>query len=65
MEKPKIRISYDEMEAYLLLPTPIEEDAYVFEDIMELLKSNNVKIADSYINFPEEYTKRVKEFVSE
>ncbi len=44
MKKPKVRISYDEMEAYLLLPTPIEEDAYVLEDILELLKSNGVKI---------------------
>ena len=44
MKKPKVRISYDEMEAYLLLPTPLEEDAYALADILELLKSNGVKI---------------------
>ena len=33
---PKIRISYDEMEAYLLLPTPlIPDEEYDFDDIME------------------------------
>jgi len=44
MKKPKVRISYDEMEAYLLLPMPIEGDVYVLADILELLKSNGVKI---------------------
>ncbi|MBQ6844809.1 MAG: DUF342 domain-containing protein [Agathobacter sp.] len=43
-KKPKVRISYDEMEAYLLLPTPIGEDTYVLKDILELLKVNGVKI---------------------
>ena len=44
VKKPKVRISYDEMEAYLLLPAPIEEDTYVLEDIVTLLKDNGVKI---------------------
>ena len=43
MKKPKVRISYDEMEAYLLLPTPIGEDTYVLRDVLELLKLNGVK----------------------
>lgn len=43
-KKPKVRISYDEMEAYLLLPTPFEEGTYVLKDILELLKLNGVKI---------------------
>ena len=34
--EPKIRISYDEMEAYLLLPSPLTPDEeYEFSDIME------------------------------
>lgn len=44
VEKPKVRISYDEMEAYLLLPTPVQEDTYVLEEILDLLKTNGVKI---------------------
>ncbi len=40
---PKVRISYDEMEAYLLLPTPVLNQEYVLEDILELVRSSNVK----------------------
>ena len=43
-KKPKVRISYDEMEAYLLLPMPMEEDAYVLEDILTLLDDKGVKV---------------------
>ena len=43
-KKPRVRISYDEMEAYLILPTPISEDAYVLKDVLETLKLNGVKI---------------------
>ena len=42
-QKPKVRISYDEMEAYLFLPTPTGKDTYVLKDILELLKFNGVK----------------------
>ena len=42
---PKIRISYDEMEAYLLLPTPLTSDEdYEFNDIMEKVRAAGVKI---------------------
>lgn len=44
MKKPKVRISYNEMEAYLMLPTPIVEDNYVLADVLETLKLNGVKI---------------------
>ena len=43
MKKPTVRISYDEMEAYLLLPTPVGEATYALKDIIELLKINGVK----------------------
>ena len=49
-KKPKVRISYDEMEAYLLLPTPIVEDAYALNDILELLKFNGVKFGIFLLN---------------
>lgn len=44
VKKPKVRISYDEMEAYLLLPTPALEDNYVLADVLETLKLSGVKI---------------------
>lgn len=44
VKKPKVRISYDEMEAYLLLPTPVLEDEYVLSEVLETLKANGVKI---------------------
>lgn len=44
-KEPKIRISYDEMEAYLLLPTPLTPDEeYEFSDVMEKVKAAGVKI---------------------
>jgi len=44
-KEPKIRISYDEMEAYLLLPTPLEfDEEYNFEDVMERVRNAGVKI---------------------
>lgn len=43
--EPKIRISYDEMEAYLILPTPLTpDDEYEFNDIMEKVRAAGVKI---------------------
>ncbi len=39
---PKVRISYDEMEAYLILPTPLPTENYVLADILELVRSNKV-----------------------
>lgn len=42
---PKIRISYDEMEAYLLLPSPMEpEEDYEFSKILELVENAGVKV---------------------
>ena len=44
-KEPKIRISYDEMEAYLLLPTPLEiDEEYTFDDVMEKVRAAGVKI---------------------
>lgn len=44
-KEPKIRISYDEMEAYLLLPSPLTPDEdYEFTDIMERVHAAGVKI---------------------
>ena len=44
-KEPKIRISYDEMEAYLLLPTPLTPDEdYEFNDVMEKVRASGVKI---------------------
>lgn len=43
--KPKIRISYDEMEAYLLLPTPLTPDEeYTFDDVMEKVRASGVTV---------------------
>ena len=33
-KKPKVRISYDDMEAYLLLPTPVGEDNYELSEVI-------------------------------
>ncbi len=44
VKKPKIRISYDEMEAFLLLPTPVLQEPYDLDEVLEMLKSNGVKI---------------------
>lgn len=43
-KQPKIRISYDEMEAYMILPTPLTGQVYAFSDVMETIKSSGVKI---------------------
>lgn len=43
--EPKIRISYDEMEAYLLLPAPLTPDEdYEFGDVMDKVRAAGVKI---------------------
>ena len=42
-KEPKVRISYDEMEAYLLLPEPLE-DAYELSNIMSIVEAAGVKI---------------------
>ena len=43
-KEPKIRISYDEMEAYLLLPySEIDED-YEFYAVMEKVRAAGIKI---------------------
>lgn len=41
---PKVRISYDEMEAYLLLPTPAYEVPYKMDEVMDIIKLAGVKI---------------------
>lgn len=44
-KEPKIRISYDEMEAYLLLPSPLTPDEdYEFAEVMEKVRAAGVKI---------------------
>ena len=43
--EPKIRISYDEMEAFLLLPAPLTPDEdYEFDAVMEKVRAAGVKI---------------------
>lgn len=42
-KKPKVRISYDEMEAYLRLPMPAFDEDYTLSEVLELLKINGVK----------------------
>lgn len=41
---PKVRISYDEMEAYLLLPTPYDNTQYKLQNILDEIKYAGVKI---------------------
>ena len=43
-KSPKVRISYDEMEAYLLLPTPAYEVPYKLDEVMDIIKLAGVKI---------------------
>ncbi len=43
-KEPKVRISYDEMEAYLMLPTPVMQDGYTYDEIREIIKVAGVKI---------------------
>ena len=40
---PKVRISYDEMEAFLFLPMPLPDEQYYFDEVVELVKSSGVK----------------------
>ena len=43
--EPKIRISYDEMEAYLLLPSLLTlDEEYTFDEVMEKVRAAGVKI---------------------
>ena len=43
--EPKVRISYDEMEAYLLLPAPLTPDEeYDLDSVMEKVRASGVKI---------------------
>lgn len=41
---PKIRISYDEMEAYLILPSPLLDETYEFLEVLEAVQAAGVKI---------------------
>lgn len=40
---PRARISYDEMEAFLVLPTPKMGEEYTFEEVMEFLDVNQIR----------------------
>lgn len=42
--EPKIRISYDEMDAYLTLPDPGEGEPYTLDEVMEAISKAGVKI---------------------
>ena len=42
-KEPKVRISYDEMEAYLLLPEPPNAENYAIGDIMAKIEAAGVK----------------------
>lgn len=41
--QPRVRVSYDEMEAYLLLPVPKVGEDYTLEEIMALLETNHIQ----------------------
>ncbi len=43
-KNPIVRISYDEMEAYLLLPTPAYDIPYKLDEVMDVIKMAGVKI---------------------
>ena len=43
-KEPKVRISYDEMEAYLLLPQPFGDEVHEVEDVMAKIAAAGVKI---------------------
>ncbi len=43
-KEPKIRISYDEMEAYLTLPMPPVEERYSPEEVLEKVHAAGVKV---------------------
>ena len=42
-KSPAVRISYDEMEAFLMLPMPLGEDGYKFADVMDIIHKAGVK----------------------
>ena len=41
--KPKVRISYDEMEAWLYLPKPEGNTVYTVDSLVEILAENGVR----------------------
>lgn len=41
--EPKIRVTYDEMEAFLMLPLPREGEEYTFNEVMAFLEANQVR----------------------
>ena len=43
-KEPKVRISYDEMEAYLVLPEPFEGEEYALDQILSVIEAAGVKI---------------------
>lgn len=43
-KEPKVRISYDDMEAYLVLPQPDWGENYKFNDVMSVVQISGVKI---------------------
>ena len=42
--EPKVRIIYDEMDAYLTLPEPITDEPYELDDVMKAIEAAGVKI---------------------
>ena len=42
--EPRVRISYDEMEAYLTLPEPVMEEPYELSDVFGAIEAAGVKI---------------------
>lgn len=42
--EPQVRIAYDEMEAYLLLPQPMEEADYELSEVMQAIETAGVKV---------------------
>ena len=41
--QPRARITYDEMQAFLVLPIPSEDEVYTEEAIMECLEKNQIR----------------------
>ena len=44
LKKPKVRISYDEMQAFLLLPKPLPDEDYEVEDVMAAVEAAGVRV---------------------
>lgn len=42
--EPQVRIAYDEMEAYLLLPQPMEKADYELSEVMQAIETAGVKV---------------------